>query len=116
MRGGAREYRSTYTPSHETISFDPSSCSRDHLIFYLALTCGRDGADITEDRSHCDRTAAFDGAACAATTTLKHDPEKLQTFRIGSCARTDAWSEVAILKRFRFKARLAASRVPDCGD
>src|ERR1700704_5898935 len=96
MRGTRENIVSIRTRSYETISFDPSSCSRDHLIFCLALTCGRDDADITEVRSHCGRIAAFDGAACAATTTLKHDPEKLQTFRIRSCVRTNAWSEIAI--------------------
>jgi len=29
-------------------------------------------------------------------TALEHDPEKLQTFRIRSCDRTNIWSEIAI--------------------
>jgi hypothetical protein len=71
---------STCTPSYEAISFDPSSCSRDHLIFYLALTCGRDGADITEVRSHCGRIAAFDGAACARDNNAKARSRKVADF------------------------------------
>ena len=51
-------------------------------------------ADVMTTDEVVERLAG--GCARRRNERLKHDPEKLQTFRIRSCDRTNTWSEIAI--------------------